>query len=364
MEKKVALIVDDMELNREILAEILNDEYEIIEAENGVKAIEVIKSSQKEISGILLDIVMPEMDGFEVLDFLKYMQLNEKIPVLVISGEDDVATKKKCFEYGVADFINKPFDNVIVKQRTKNVIELYAYKNSLEKRVELQSETLVAQYQRLNEQAEKLKQTNIEIIEILGNIVENRDVESGEHVERVKDYTKILATILMSKFPEYGLDPEKVERIVEASVLHDVGKISIPDSILLKPGRLTPEEFECMKVHTIRGGGIIERIGSLWSEDYMQLTKEICLYHHERYDGRGYPEGLKGEEIPIAAQIVSIADVYDALVSDRCYKRAYSPTQAYMMITRGECGSFSPKILKCFTIARKQFEALAMLKSS
>lgn len=302
---------------------------------------------------------MPEMDGFQVLEVIKENKWMDKMPVLIISGENSVEIEKKCFDYGISDFIKKPFDNKLVKKRVKNVVDLFLYKNHLEEKVQIQTETLRKQYKVLQLQAEKLQQSNVKIIDILGTVVEYRNLESGEHINRVKGFTKILAERLMEEYPEYGLTPKSVEMISSASALHDIGKIAIPDHILLKPGRLTEEEFDYMKSHTTRGCDILNSIEGVWDDSYGKLSYDICRHHHERYDGKGYPDGLKGEEIPIAAQIVSVADVYDALVTERVYKGAYTKDEAFHMIVNGECGVFSPKLLECFRHVRKDFEALA-----
>ena len=353
------LVVDDVELNRDILEEILKDDYTIVKAENGRRAMEIIKDSQEEIAVILLDLIMPELDGFGVLKVMKEKKWIDKIPVLIISGENSVETESKCFDYGISDFIKKPFDNALVRKRVKNVADLFLYKNHLEEKVRAQTETLRKQFKVLQIQADKLHRSNEKIIDILGTVVEYRNLESGEHINRVKGFTKIIAACLMKEYPEYGLTDELVDRISAASALHDIGKIAIPDHILLKPGRLTEEEFEYMKSHTTRGCDILSSIEGAWDASYGKLSYEICRHHHERYDGRGYPDGLKGEEIPIAAQIVSVADVYDALVTERVYKSAYSKDEAFHMIINGECGVFSPKLMECFRHVRKEFEELA-----
>lgn len=353
------LIVDDMELNCEILTEILEDEYSVVTAENGKQALDIIQSVNEELAVILLDLVMPEVDGFGVLEVMKKQGLMDKIPVLIISGESSIKIEKKCFEYGVSDFIRKPFDNTLVKKRVNNIVHLFQYQNELEQTVEKQTETLRKQFQLLKLQAEKLKKGNEQIIDILGTVVESRNLESGEHIRRVKEFTKILATELMKQYPEYGLTREKVDVIVAASPLHDIGKIAIPDNILLKPARLTEEEYEYMKSHTIRGCEILNNVKGVWDETYSRVCYDICRHHHERYDGKGYPDGLAGEDIPISAQIVSVADVYDALVSERVYKGAFTKDQAFHMIVTGECGVFSPKILECFRSVKKDFEELA-----
>lgn len=356
--QNTVLVVDDMEINREILAEILGEEYQVKTAENGRKALEMIEELHEELAVVLLDLMMPVVDGFAVLEVMQERGWSEKIPVLIISGETSVNAERKCFDYHISDFIRKPFDNALVKKRVRNVVSLYQYQRDLEAKVQAQTKTLREQNKLLQLQADKLRKSNTNIIEILGTVVEYRDFESGEHINRVKGYTRILAERLAVEYPEYGLDQEEIEVIVSASALHDVGKIAIPDNILLKPGRLTDEEFACMKTHTTRGGEILLNIRDAWDEEYGKISYQICRHHHEKYDGRGYPDGLVGDEIPIAAQIVSIADVYDALVNERVYKDAFPKGEAFRMIMNGECGKFNPKLLECFRIERKAFEEL------
>lgn len=358
-EKKI-LIVDDMEINRDMLTVILEDRYPTLQAEGGIQAVEILKEHHDEIAAVLLDLIMEDMDGYAVLETMKKEAWLDKIPVIVISAESNVDVKRQCYEMSVFDFIQKPFDNAVVKNRIQNAVSLYSYKNDLEEKVEQQTETLKRQNKQLERQTEKLTESNVRIINILGTVVEFRNLESGEHVKRVRGFTKILAEQLMQDYPEYDLTPEKIEVIESASVLHDIGKIAISDGILLKPGKLTKEEYEEMKLHTTKGCEILNNIEDIWDEEeYGRACYEICRHHHERYDGKGYPDGLKGDEIPISAQLVSIADVYDALVSDRVYKSAYSGEEAYRMIMAGECGVFSPKLLDCFTKSRQRCEALS-----
>ncbi len=352
------LIVDDSRLNRDILEEILLEEYAVLLAEDGKTALALLEEHHDEIATVLLDLLMPEMDGFEVLQIMKEKGWMEKIPVLIISGETSVQTEKQCFDMGVSDFIKKPFDNTIVKKRVNNITSLFQYQNNLEEKVEKQTQALRMQYDLLQMQADKLNKSNESIIEILGTVVEYRNLESGEHIKRVKGFTRILAREMMIQYPEYGLTPEEIEVIVVASSLHDVGKIVIPDDILLKPGRLTKEEFEIMKSHTTRGSDMLANFIGIFEKDYERISYEICRYHHERYDGNGYPDRLVGEEIPISAQLVSVADVYDALVSERVYKSAFSREDAFHMIVTGECGTFSPKLIECFRNVREEYEAL------
>ena len=353
------LIVDDVDINRELLAEILGDEYEILMAENGKQAMKVLEEYHEQIALLMLDLVMPEMDGFAVLRELQKCSWSKNIGIIIISSDNTIQTETECFELGVSDFVHRLFDNRLVKKRVNNVISLFQYQQELEQKVEKQTETLRKQYRMLQLQAEKLRQSRSNVIDILGTVVEYRNLESGQHIERVKGYTKILAERLMKDYPEYGLTAENIEMIASASALHDIGKIAIPDSILMKPGRLTEEEFEYMKAHTTKGGEILNSIKNVWDEEYGKVSYEICRHHHERYDGRGYPDGLKSDEIPLSAQIVSIADVYDALVNERVYKSAFSKEKAFQMIVTGECGVFSPRLLDCFWNARRDFEKLA-----
>lgn len=357
--KEKILIVDDTQLNRELLKEILSDSYDIVEANDGIKALEIVNREKTNIAAILLDIVMPQMDGFGFISALRKMNLMEKIPILVISDEKSVHNEKKCFDYGVSDFICKPFNAILVRKRVENIVNHYVYKNRLEEKVEEQTAILRKAYNTVKMQAEKLQKRNQDIIEMLGNIVEYRNIESGEHIQRVKRYTSILAEKFSVNYPEYKLDRKTIDIIVSTSALHDLGKISIPDSILFKPGRLTDDEFEYMKSHTIRGCEIIEVMSKDWEPILKKISHEIIRHHHERYDGKGYPDNLKGEEIPISAQLVSLADVYDALISERCYKDAYSKEEAYHMIISGECGVFSPKLIEIFRMVRKEFEDFA-----
>lgn len=351
MKKPTILIVDGVDINREILCEMFK-ECNTLQAENGRQAIEIIASKPEDISVVLLDVVMPVMDGMAVLEEMKKRKWINNIPVLLITGEATTQIERKAYQMGVSDIIRKPFDAYIVKQRTKNVIELYYNKRHLEEMVELQTNVL-------RKQAKELQNMNDRIIDTMSNVVEFRNLESGDHVKRVKTFTNILAKQVAKLYPEYKLDDQAINMITSASALHDVGKIAISDAILLKPGRLTKEEFETMKSHTTRGCEIINMMADIQKGDYGKVSYEICRHHHERYDGRGYPDGLKGEEIPISAQIVSVADVYDALVSERCYKAAYTTDEAYHMIMRGECGVFSPKLMECLTRVRAEFEAVA-----
>ena len=311
---------------------------------------------------MLLDLVMPEMNGFEVLEEMTKRKLMSKVPVIIISGETSTENENKCFEYGVFDFIGRPFKMSVVQRRVENMVSIYGYKNLLEEKVKDQTSVLRMAYDKLKKQAAELEKRNRDIIDMLGTIVECRNLESGEHIQRVKGYTKILAEHFSEMYPEYELTEDKIKNIVDASALHDLGKIAIPDKILLKPGKLTKEEFEEMKTHTLQGCEILDSMHVDLDLDMRKTSYDIIRSHHEKYDGNGYPDGLKGDDIPISAQLVSLADVYDALVSKRCYKDAYALDEAFDMINRGECGVFSPKLMEVFRQVKGEFEALAKKK--
>lgn len=347
MDKKQILIVDDEELNRVVLVGLFDEEYEILEAENGEQAVEQIENNSN-IVLILLDVVMPVKNGFWVLEYMKTHELIEKIPIILITAETILDTEDQAYAYGVADVIHKPFYPHIVRRRAKNIIELYQNKYHMEER-------LKEQEKEIREQEKKLREGNEFMIEALSSVVEFRSLETGEHVRRIKYFTRIMLKYLMKYFPKYGLTPIQVDEIARASALHDIGKIGIPDAILLKPARLTSEEFEIMKTHTTIGCDILEKFRDQQSNDFYRYCYEICRYHHERWDGNGYPDHLVGEEIPISAHVVAIADVYDALVSPRVYKSAYANNTAYDMIINGECGQFSPDVLECFKLAKEDF---------
>lgn len=347
MNRQQILIVDDEEINRAVLNEMFKDEYDTIEAENGQDAIAQIENNQ-DIALILLDIVMPVMDGFEVLQYMKSHDLLEEIPVILITSEAAKDSEDQAYSYGVADVMHKPFYPHIVKRRSKNIIELYQNKHNMEVRLKEQKETIMAQ-------EKKIQESNEFMIDALSSVVEFRSSETGEHIRRIKYFTRIMLKYLMKYYPKYGITPEQIDEIARASALHDIGKIGIPDAILLKPGRLTPEEFEIMKTHTTIGCDILERFKENQTSEFYSYCYDICRYHHERWDGNGYPDHLAGDEIPISAQIVAVADVYDALVSHRVYKSAYANNDAYEMIMNGECGQFSPDVLECFELAKVDF---------
>lgn len=345
------LIVDDAEVNRGILCEIFRHQYGVIEAENGQEALDVLEQEKDNIIMILLDLVMPKLNGFEFLEIINKNGMIKRIPVILITGDYTIEAEKNGYNLGVSDVIIKPFNSEIVMNRVNNVIELYQHKNKLEQMV---SEQTV----KIAEQANKLQQANEMLIETLSTVVEFRNLESGAHIRNINSVVATLLKYVRKDYPEYKLSDRDEEMIISASAMHDIGKISISDSILLKPGKLTPEEFDEMKLHTVKGCEIIEKFEFINDDDLFKIMYDICRYHHEKYDGKGYPDGLEGEEIPIWAQIVSVADVYEALVSKRVYKDAYAHEEAIKMINNGECGSFSKKMLSYLNNASEELKGV------
>ena len=332
--KPKILIADDSAMNRAILVEMLGDGYDVIEAENGREAVRALQSAP-EIDLLLLDIMMPEMDGFEVLEQMKRYGWIEDVPVVMISAENGSAYVERAYDLGATDFISRPFDMAIVRRRVTNTLMLYTKQKQLV--------GLVARQVYENQKSNNL------MINILSHIVEFRNGESGSHVLHIHTATELILNHLVKKTDKYKLSAADIAMIGTASSLHDIGKINIPEEILNKPGRLTKEEFEIMKTHTTIGAHILENLPFQQEEPLVKVCYEICRWHHERWDGRGYPDGLKGEEIPIAAQVVALADVYDALTSERCYKKAFDHDTAVRMILNGECGIFNPLLMECLT---------------
>lgn len=334
-ERQQILIVDDSQINCEILAEILKDEYRILEAANGEECINLLKQYGTGIALLLLDINMPVMDGFEVLALMNRKHWIEDIPVIIISSENSASYVRRAYEMGASDYISRPFDVQVVHQRVSNTIKLYAKQRRLISLV--------------TDQIREKEKNNQMMISILSQIVEFRNSESGSHVLHINIITGMLLERLKQKTDQYHLQWSDQFLITTASALHDIGKIGIDEKILNKPGKLTKEEIEIMKTHTLIGASMLKSIEMYQNEKLLQVAYQICRWHHERYDGKGYPDGLKGEEIPISAQVVAIADVYDALVGKRVYKKAFSHETAIHMILNGECGAFNPLLLECLT---------------
>ncbi len=332
-EKPTILLVDDAMMNRMVLTGILGGDYRILEAENGKRCMELLRAKAGQIALVLLDINMPDMDGFEVLRTMNTNHTIEDVPVIMISSEDSEEAIRKAYELGASDYVSRPFDAKIVYRRVANTIKLYAKQRRL---VQMVSDQIRA----------REKNTDM-LVGVLSQIVEFRNGESGSHVRHIRVITETLLRRLLELTKRYELTPEQQDNIPLASALHDIGKIGIDEAILNKPGRLTAEEFAVIKTHSMLGAEMLQKTESFAEQPLLQTAYEIARWHHERWDGKGYPDGLKGDNIPISAQLVSMADVYDALTSERCYKKAFPHETAVQMITNGACGAFNPLLLQC-----------------
>ena len=334
-EKTQILLVDDSNMNRMLLREILGDGYHILEAENGQECLETLRAEAGNIALVLLDINMPVMDGFEVLKAMNANHTIEDTPVIMISSEDSDAAIRRSYELGASDYVNRPFDARIVYRRVTNTIKLYAKQRRL--------------VQMVSDQIRARENNTDTLVGVLSHIVEFRNGESGAHVRHIRIITERLLHRLLEISSRYSITAEQQDMIPLASALHDIGKIGIDEKILNKPGKLTPEEFKVIQTHSMLGAKMLHDLDGFAEQPLLQTAYEIARWHHERWDGRGYPDGLKGDEIPISAQLVSLADVYDALTSERCYKKAFSHEKAVQMILNGECGAFNPLLLQCLT---------------
>ena len=333
MNQKKILIADDSEMNRAVLVDILEHDFSILEVSNGKEAIAALRAHQGEIEVLLLDVVMPEMDGFEVLAAMNENRWLDDVPVIMISAETGGAYIDKAFKLGAADYVSRPFVPSVIRRRIMNTVLLHTKKQQL-------MSVLADRFYRQEKNTEIL-------VDILGHAVECRSGEGGTHMTHVSLVTGLLLQRLVGKTDRYHLEREDIEAIRMASSLHDIGKLQIPEEILTKPHSLTPEEFEIVKRHTQLGVKLITDLPIYQNERLVKYAIEICRWHHERWNGEGYPDGLRGDEIPIAAQVVSVADVYDALTSERCYKEAFSHEKSMRMIHSGDCGSFNPLLLEC-----------------
>ena len=337
--KEKILIADDSEMNQMLLEEILSDKYEYVMAKDGTEAVDILEKND-DIDLVMLDINMPKMDGFGVLEIMNLRHWISEVPVIIISSESDVDFIRRSYDLGASDYISRPFDLTVVRRRVENTLMLYARQKRLVRLVE--------------EQVYEREKTNNTMINILSHVIEYRNTESGQHILHVRTMTDILLRRLIEITDKYPLTETDISMIASVSALHDIGKISVPKAILNKPGKLDPEEWEIMKSHAAIGDSMLCDIGMQQSETLMNLAHEICRWHHERWDGRGYPDGLKGDEIPISAQVVAMADVYDALTSERCYKKSFDHATAIKMMTNGECGAFNPLLIQCLLDVQDQ----------
>ncbi|MBP3366540.1 MAG: response regulator [Treponema sp.] len=349
MERHKILIVDDSQMNRELLADMLEDNFDVFEAADGKEAYSAILAGKHDFSVMLLDYIMPNMNGFELLEIMNKKGWIQNIPVIMISSEKDETFVEKAYDLGVIDFIDRPFNERIIKRRIMSTISLSTRQKEL-------SNFAISQFH------EKAKDNTL-MINILSHIVEFRNGESGLHVVHVSMITRMILDHLLKKTKKYGISEKDVSLICSASALHDIGKIAIPDEILNKPGRFTPEEFAIMKTHSMKGAEMLDELGIYKDEPLVKFAYQICRWHHERWDGKGYPDGIAGEEIPISAQVVALADVYDALTSKRCYKDALPHEKAVEMILNGECGAMNPELLSALSEISDELKN-ELLKSS
>ncbi len=350
MYRRKILIVDDSLLNREILADILSDTYDVEFAGDGIEALQILDCSFSEFSLVLLDLVMPKADGFEVLEEMNKKKWVSELPVIVVSADFSSDSINRAYNLGVADYIVRPINTFIVKRRVQNTIL------SFEK--EQKMAAIIAE-----EIFNRMKSNEI-MVSILSQVVEFRNQESGLHIVHIRLITELLLEAIKRKTDRYDLNKERFSSIVMGSALHDIGKIAIPDFVLNKPGKLTEEEFELIKTHPIVGANLVRRADVDLGSPLVAAVYEICRWHHERWDGGGYPDKLEGDAIPISAQVVALADVYDALTSERCYKEALSHNQAIQMIIDGQCGAFNPLLLECLQEVEDSLPDLLALSES
>ncbi len=356
--KGQVLIINDDKVDLAALNRALTGDYKCVMASSVNEGVKYLASGEGEFMAVIIKLDIKPITG---LRFLQIMSDNNKIqtmPFIVTAESEDDVELDDCFELGAVDYIAKPFSNARVRRCIDRNITTFNKFRALGTEIEKNNHRLQEQYEKLQVQNEELRDSQTAVLEALGTVVEHRNMEDSNHVKRVKRYTEILGKHMIESFPSCGLTEEKLKIYARASMLHDVGKICIPDEIMLKPGRISDDEFELMKSHTTKGVEMLSQIRHCWDEEYAKVAEDICRWHHERFDGRGYPDGLQGDEIPLSAQLVSIADTYDALVSDRVYKKAYTKSEAFKMMTGSECGVFSPNLMEAFRQSREEFERI------
>ncbi|MGL5259222.1 MAG: HD-GYP domain-containing protein [Lachnospiraceae bacterium] len=352
MNDKKILIVNSQEIDIAMISTVFYNEYNIIDdAETFDVAKDKIKHFKNEIALIIIDLDKENLEAVEFIKSMKEEGILRIIPFVAIVTHQTIELQRTMYSLGLLEIMEKSFDAEVMEYKIKNLLHLYERKNILENQVIEQECTIF-------EQKDLIQKSNYHIIDILCTVVEFRNLELGSHITRMREFTRILATEIMNRFPEYHLSNQEINDFAYAAAMHDVGKIAIPDSILLKPTKLTPEEKSVMKTHTMRGGEIVEMLLKMNDTKYRKICQNIAAYHHEKYDGKGYPKGLMQDEIPIEAQIVGLADVYDSLISERTYKIAYSREKAFDMIMNGECGIFNPKLLECFSRKKHEIEKI------
>lgn len=346
--QQMILIVDDNKSNIKIAQNILENKYRIGAALSGKKALEFLSKVKPDL--ILLDICMPEMSGFEVMEKLKAHEVWKDIPVIFLTANVEPQIEAKCFNLGAVDFIPKPFIPEVISNRINRILELQLYRRNLEEAVKNQSEKIIQQAKELAHKQQELMNIQQEVIISMANLIEGRDGSTGGHIKRTSQYVELLARGLRNKGICLDiLNEEYIDNLRKAAPMHDIGKICISDSILKKPGKLTEAEFEIMKEHAEQGGSIIRfTMGKIEKKEFIDIAFDIATYHHEKWNGEGYPKGLKEQEIPLSARIMAVADVFDALVSKRCYKEAMPVGNAFDIIEESSGKHFDPEIVKIF----------------
>ena len=376
--RNIVIIADGNELNREMLSEVLGEKFTIVETETGSETVKAIQENAANLAAMIMDANLSEVSGLSILEKISKYPWFEVLPVIVTSDDGSLKSERAAYKAGATEFVRKPFDPGFVASKINKLYDLYSVKEQL---IETQEKLKVAENSaksgttastatvqqggenvagysvKVTDDFKELQRIHDNMIELIGQMVEYKNPESHSHVRRIKGLTKIMAEEMNILYPDYNLDEETIGMLVSACALHDIGKIAIPDTIMLKPGRLTDEEYEYMKSHTLRGVDIINTVQNVWNSKYDRIVHEVVRSHHEKFDGGGYPDGLKGDSIPITAQIVSLADTYDALVNDRIYKKAFPKDVAFNMINVGDCGVFPPRILECFKQCRAKLEA-------
>lgn len=342
-------IAENDSSNLELLKEIFKKDYSILAVSDGKEALSILKENINDIALILLNVQLSPVNGYQLLQILSAKDICNHIPVVMLIDSPNQQAENICYELGAATVICAPYTPEMIRARITHILQLYQDKENLENVVAGLNTKFISQQQ-------KMENFYDDLTDAISNIIEFRDLESGMHVKRVKGLTKIMAQTYSTLYPKSGLTPTSIHAITRASALHDIGKITVPDSILLKPGTLTENERLIIMSHTTKGCEILNLLNVVQDDEQFRVSYEICRHHHERYDGNGYPDHLAGEDIPLSAQLVSIVDVYDALVSERVYKRPYDKDTAYDMILNGECGAFSPRIIECFSHSRKIIE--------
>lgn len=350
-DRNVLLIADDVEINRDMLALMFEEQYEVALAENGQEAIDYLEEHQERVACLLLDLVMPVKTGFEVIEHMKARNMTESIPIILITGYNAKEVEESGYDYGVADIIFKPFDAHVVMRRVKNVVDLYMHMNHMEELVEKQTEDIKSY-------AENMKKNNELLLDALGGMVDIRIPGAKNHTKRVKLFTKALLKYVPQVRPELNMTLEKMEMIIRASALYDIGKIAISDEVLHKVGQLTKQEQKIVEEHTTEGCNILKLFNEISDKEFYKECYDICRYHHERWDGSGYPEQLKGDEIPVSAQIVGLVDTYEGLISGTGYYASFTHETAARELLEGVHGQFSPLALECFKLAEQEISKM------